>query len=110
MPDISLEYLDPWWATDGQDEAFHAQFLKQLTTEVGPGHPMYGVPAKLIARGNGDDCLFKLLDGTERVAIVHLTWSGRRETLPWPQTQVFKDLDQWRDEWMVPEHEEWLED
>jgi hypothetical protein len=105
-----MEFLDPWWSTEGQDEAFHANFLKQLGTEAAPDHPMYGIPVRLIARGNGDDCLFEFLDGSGRVAIVHLTWSQRREPLPWPGTQIFENLEDWRVRWMLPDHEQWRED
>jgi hypothetical protein len=107
---MSMDFLEPWASTEGLDERFHATFLNQLKTEVGPGHPMFEKPAKLIARGNGDDCLFKLLDGTERVAVVHLTWAKHRERLPFPGTSIYESIQEWRTQCMLPEHKEWQDD
>jgi hypothetical protein len=66
-----MEWLDPWWSTEGHSPEFHETFRKQLELE-----------AKLIARDNGDDALFQILDGSGRVAVVHLTWAKSQERLP----------------------------
>lgn len=71
---------------------------------------MYGLPAKLIARGNGDDALFEILDGSGRVAEVHLTWSKSQERLPWPGTAIYQTLDEWVEKAMIPEHKEWADE
>jgi len=46
-----MEWLDPWWSTENHPEKLHESFQKQLERETPPGHVMYQVPAKLIARG-----------------------------------------------------------
>ncbi|WP_437227686.1 hypothetical protein SH661x_000503 [Planctomicrobium sp. SH661] len=100
-------WLEPWWSTEDQSAAFHETFLRQLKLEVPPGHPLFGAPVRLIARGNGDDALFEFLDGSGRVAIVHLTWATRQERLPWPVTTVYPHLQTWGEEVMIPQHREW---
>jgi hypothetical protein len=39
--------------------------------------------------------LFQFLDGSGRVAEVHLTWAGERERLPWPGTRLFDSFAEW---------------
>ena len=102
-----MDWLEPWWSTDEFDAHFHQTFLEQLERELAPGHPLYGLPVKLIGRGRGDDALFQLLDGSGRVAQVHLTWGQRQQPLPWPATAIHLDLETWIDEVMRPEHEDW---
>jgi hypothetical protein len=101
-----MEWLDPWWSTENHTDELHESFRKQLEREVPPGHVMYQVSAKLIARGNGDDALFKILDGTGRVADVHLTWARVQERLPWPITTIYASLEEWFQKVMLPEHQE----
>ncbi|MFG0249886.1 MAG: hypothetical protein ACF8OB_13440 [Phycisphaeraceae bacterium JB051] len=108
MASEPIEYLEPWWSTADKDVVFHETFCEQLEREVGPGHVLYHVPVRIIARHNAsDDCLFELLDGSGRVAIVHLTWSRTQERLPWPETIVCDDLQTFVTEHMLPEHEDW---
>lgn len=108
--DPLIEFLDPWWSTAGKDARFHDTFHDQLRREVPPGHVMYGVPARMIARHDAsDDTLFELLDGSGRVAVVHLTWAKRRERLPWPGTDVYPSLRAFAEERMLPEHRAYRE-
>lgn len=90
-----MEWQEPWWSTAEQTEEFHRVFAAELAAEVGPDHPLAGVPVRLIARGEGDDALFRLEDGSGRVALVHLTWANRPERLPWPRTAIFDSLETW---------------
>jgi hypothetical protein len=68
---------------------------------------MFGVPGRLIGRGQGDDALFELLDGSGRVAVVHLTWAHCTQHLPWPITTIYANMGEWVERCMLPEHEEW---
>ena len=99
-----MEWLSPWWSTENQDEQFHLEFKMQLEMEVGPEHPLHGIETRLIARGNSDDALFKLLDGSGRYAVVHLTWARHPEPFPWPVTEVFDSLESFVRDRMIPEH------
>jgi hypothetical protein len=71
---------------------------------------MFGIAARLIARGNGDDCLFELLDGTARFAMVHLTWAKVQEDPPWPGTVIYPSLQAFVERCMMPDHQDWLAD
>jgi hypothetical protein len=91
------------------DERFKESWQRQLAIEVPPGHVLYDVPVRLLARGNGDDALFELVDGTGRVADVHLTWSKSQERLPWPGTDIYSSLQEWVEKVMIPENQEWAD-
>jgi hypothetical protein len=103
-----MEWLEPWCSAAQMGEQVAQGWQRQLQIEVPPGHVLYGVPVKLLARGNGDDALFELMDGSGRVANVHLTWSKSQERLPWPGTDIHSSLQDWGETVMVPEHQEWV--
>jgi hypothetical protein len=67
----------------------------ELARELTAGHPLYGLSAAAVARRIAqDDVLFELLDGSGRVAEVHLTWAAN-ERPPWPHATVFESRDAW---------------
>ncbi len=99
-----MEWLEPWWSTECQDEKFHAGFKRELEAELSSEHPLHGIETRLIARGNGDDALFELLDGTGRYAGGSLTWAHHPEPLPWPATELYNSLTSFVNERMIPEH------
>lgn len=99
-----MEWLDPWWSTENHDVQLHARFKQELESEVGPDHSLRGIEIRLVARGNGNDALFELLDGTGRYVVVHLTWARHPEPLPWPVTEFYNSLESFVTERMVPEH------
>ncbi len=93
-----MEWLEPW------SPVAHGEELDdELRREVGPGHPLHGVATRTLARrGDCDDVLFALEDGTGRVAVVHLTWTSRPpERPPWPSTRLFASLEAWARTGMV---------
>ena len=100
----NFEWLSPWWSTASQDDEFHATFKRELESELCSDHLLYGIDTRLIARGNGDDALFELLDGSGRLAVVHLTWARHPEPLPWPGTEIYNSLESFVIERMMPEH------
>jgi hypothetical protein len=69
-------------------------FEAELRRELKSGHPLYGVPVTAIGYDQ-DDVLFELLDGSGRVAEVHLTWAGEKEKPPWPGTALFDSFAEW---------------
>ena len=96
-----MEWLEPWDAvTSGQE------LEGQLRREVGPGHPLHGIAARTLARrGDCDDVLFALEDGTGRVAVVHLTWTrSPPEQPPWPSTRLYASLEEWARTGMAEDH------
>jgi hypothetical protein len=68
----------------------------ELRRELKAGHPLFGLPVAAIGRRyDQDDVLFEILDGSGRVAEVHLTWAGEREKPPWPGTVLFDSFAEW---------------
>jgi hypothetical protein len=102
-----MDWLEPWSSVEGESAEYLETFRRQLEREVGPEHSLSGLPVRLIARGPSDDVLFWILDGSGRVAEVHLTWAKRQENFPWPITSIYPSLEDWSEQRMRPEHEEW---
>ena len=96
-----LTWLAPWEPTD-------ADLGAELAREAGPGHPLFGRRAVAVARrADDDDVLFWLPDGPAPLAVVHLTWTGRRERSPeWPWTVFYDSVDDWRERGMRADHDE----
>jgi hypothetical protein len=108
-----VEWLDPWWSTAEQSDEFHKTFEAQLRLEICADDLIYRIPAKIIGRGTGDDALFQLLDGSGRVAFVHLQWGklpGRAEDKFRTRSRVYESLEEFAEQSMVPDHQEWLAD
>lgn len=102
---MSVEWLVPWHPEDNAEEK--RSLLAEFQREIPVGHVLSGASLTLIGRRQDcDDVLFALDDG--RVAIVHLTWSGKREPVPSsPWTRVFDSLERFVEDEMKPEHRDW---
>ncbi|MFD7667461.1 hypothetical protein [Streptomyces sp. NPDC059788] len=80
----------PWWVPDG---GLHS-LERELHRELPPDHPLYGARVRAAARCEAcDDVLFHVTDRALPWAVVHLTWSGRQEQLPWPRTAPLAHLN-----------------
>ena len=90
MTDAELVLTDPWIDLRKPDEQLteHAtRLLAELRRELASGHALAVVPFELIGCSEArDDILLRLPDSW---AIVHLSWSGTKETPPWPTTRNF---------------------
>ena len=102
---MSIEWLIPWHPVDSAD--VRGRILAEFQRELPPGHVLSGAQVTPIGRRQDcDDVLFALENG--RVAIVHLTWSGKREPVSnYPWTKLFDSLDRFVEDEMKPEHSEW---
>ncbi len=69
---------------DVRDDPSALIFASELEREVGPGHPLFGRPLSVVARAWPQDDV--VVACGEDVALIHLTWTGRREAPPWPVT------------------------
>jgi hypothetical protein len=98
----NLQWLEPWEPAAPGLEA-------ELQREVGAGHPLFGREAISVGRrGDQDDVLFFLPGDPFPLAVVHLTWAGRRERNPeWPHTSFYSSLEDWGDMRMVPDNLEY---
>jgi len=97
----NLTWLEPWHPVAAGLEA-------ELEREVGEGHPLFGREAVAVGRRfDCDDVLFYLPGGGPPLAVVHLTWAGRREKSPeFPQTEFYGSVNDWVERRMRPDHEE----
>ena len=90
---IAVKCLPPWSSIE--DPIIARKFATELARETSPGHTLAGVPVSAIGFcSNSDDVVFRLLDGSERLALVHLTWRSS-DTPPWPHTLLFIDEADW---------------
>ena len=83
-----LNKNDDLWSVIDTSKNYFAQ---ELYKELGKEHILYDIQVKELARREEcDDVLFLLLDGSERYAVVHLTWSGKKEKNPlYPLTRLY---------------------
>jgi hypothetical protein len=95
----SIEFKDFPWIAPWQpiSERGRGAYELELLLEVGPGHPLFEVPVRALARtSHDDDILFALDEHPAAFAVVHLTFRGRREReSKWPSVVLFRDLDHW---------------
>lgn len=80
-----ITFLEPWYPVDDDEKiALEKEFKKELHTD----HILNGKQLTLIGRRcDQDDVLFSLI-GSDEVAVVHLTWSGRNESGRYPLTMI----------------------
>ena len=83
MPDVSSnDFRDPWFRLVGASARASEQ---EATTEIADGHELHGLALTAVAKCEVcDSVVFRGADDT--FAIVHLTWTARPETPPWPRT------------------------
>jgi hypothetical protein len=103
-----VEWLLPWHSV-GDDPVQVAGMERELQRELSPGHPLFGMLVKTLARRQDrDDVLFAVQDRTGRVTVVHLTWTqSPPECPPWPHTTLFPNLETWAVEGMHSDIAEW---
>jgi hypothetical protein len=107
MPEFDasqIEWRKPWM----QYPSDSAESLEsELRNEMCPGHVLFERAFVAIGWRRGvDDFLFYLGDTSPRFAVVHLTW--RKESSPdWPHTKLFETLDDWIQQGMAIDAEEY---
>jgi len=97
--------LEPWEEISAHEEMISAELKK----EVRKDDPLFGKEASAIARRKDcDDILFEIEGMPERFAVVHLTWSGKKDLHSgFPETTLYSSLDKWKKECMLPDHEDY---
>lgn len=85
----TLNILDPWTMMYGE---YEQEFIEELQREIDQKHPLYRRDVFAIAvRRDPDAVIFQTVDD-EIYAVVHLTWSGRRETTAGrPMTELLEN-------------------
>jgi hypothetical protein len=102
---MPIDWLNPWSEVEG--DAVAESLRAELLREVPSGHALRGVPAvkALGYRNDQDDVAFALPDG--RVAVVHLTWTGREAMPPdHPSTDLLDSIEAFQ-QLMEQHHREW---
>jgi len=105
-----MDFKIPWLSISeyGSDNA--AAMTVEALREIGTGHPLAGKKLTTLARRQDrDDVLFMLDDGPE-VAVVHLTWSSRREPRGFPRANLYSDLSEFVNSRMEADRIEFGED
>lgn len=105
--DKNISWLEPWDYLCTEPNSFE----QELYFEVGEQHVLYGKKVTAIGRRyDCDDFLFQVYDSEFNYAVVHLTYSRMREKNPsFPRTKLFKDLNDWINNCMIPDHLEYDE-
>lgn len=87
-----LNVNDELWDIINDNENYYGNELKK---ELNKLHVLYGIQLKALARRlDRDDVLFLLLEGTERYAVVHLSWIGKEEKEPqYPLTRLYNNFN-----------------
>ncbi len=108
QPPAEIEWLRPWERLKDADEAL----IGELQNELPPQHILYGVPVIAVARRiDCDDVLFAADDPTKTLAVVHLTWMGKRERDPqWPSTTLYRAWQDWIERCLMSNHQAYGEE
>lgn len=78
----SSEFPEPWLRLGG-DTAGDVE--DEAATEIAAGHQSHGLALTAVARCEGSDSVvLRASDGT--FAMIHLSWTRKPETPPWPRT------------------------
>ena len=96
-----FEFSEVFWDLRDGEGATHARALHtELEAELSIGHPLHGLDCRVVAKALPQDEV--VVVAGELVALVHLTWSGRREQPPFPTVEfadsaaAFRELVQLR--------------
>ena len=104
-----FDFLDPWWATDGDNGPWEQRFLNKLQTQVGPEHVMYGLPVRIVGSYGGSQALlFEILDGTGRLAVIGVTWESFEHSFSLLDTTIYPNFEAFKTQRMSPDHEQYL--
>ena len=103
-----IQWREPWHAITPD---YAAKAEAEIHREMCAGHVLFGRSVTAVGyRQDCDDVLFELLDGSGRLAVVHLTFAQHPEpNAAWPSTEIFADWSAFERERMQPDAEEWAE-
>ncbi len=97
---------EPWELIDS---SLCEKIKEELSKEINNEHPLHNVNCEPVAkRIDSDDTLFRINPHLCEYAVVHLTWSGKKETDPkWPYVEFFTDTDDLNKERLTPDFEDY---
>lgn len=103
FPGDEIKFLSPWMKIESK-----GNLERELAKETSIGHQLYGKEVKAIAkREDNDDVLFEIGEG--KMAVVHLTWKGKKESSPnYPLTKTFKHWTEVYEKVIVKDNREFI--
>ena len=98
---MDYEFLEPWNYCENS-----ISIINELKHEISSQHILHNIQVELIARRfDCDDCLFKILGENPKYAVVHLTWSRKKETDSiFPATVIYDDWNSFLENRMKPDN------
>jgi hypothetical protein len=92
---ISKKSALPWRLIASREERIALEH--ELKQELKEDHSLHACKATAIARrDDDDDVLFEVTGNEHRFAVVHLTWSGSKESSPmFPYTLWYDTVKDW---------------
>jgi hypothetical protein len=100
----TVEWLEPWGRITSP--AMARGMEAEVNREIGPDHVLNGADVEALAFNGADDVLFRIRGSSPRLAVVHLTYSGKQDTFPsFPSTVFYPTVQHFVDECMRPDHE-----
>ena len=95
---FGLKFIEPYWDAKEMEEENSQAFIEELKLELHDNHVLKNEVVQLIARKtSNDDIILELED--KRIAVVHLTWTSKKEFKDYPKTRVYKNkVDFWNKE------------
>ena len=102
----NINWLEPWDSLCVEPSYFE----KELYKEVGRQHILHGKKVKAIGkRYDCEEVLFQVHNSEFCYVVVHLTYCSKEdEHSNYPRTKIYKNLDDWIDKCMVPDHSEYM--
>ena len=89
---MQIDFLEPWVAVGSEGASFEEELRRELAADnVLSNFNMQAIGRRV----DCDDVLFEVRDekANFKLALVHLTWSGKVESSPWPITKLFADAE-----------------
>ena len=101
---MQIDFVEPWVAVGSE----RVSFEEELRRELSPDNALSVFNVQAIGRRvDCDDVLFEVRDEKAdfKLALVHLTWSGKVESSPWPITKLFADEEAFNNQMELDVHD-----
>ncbi len=97
---MSIDWKLPWRELC-PDHRETLSLQEELDKEISKAHPIYGKEPRIVARRIDTDDVLVLLNNN-KVAVVHLTYSGQVDQFPeeYPWTTIFENMETFVEECM----------
>jgi hypothetical protein len=105
---MQIDFQEPWEAIKGRQEALRLE--EEIYKEIASNSVLSNRKICAIARRiDCDDVLIAVPDNKTdiQIAMIHLTWSGKQETAPWPKVLFFTSWQEFVNKQMIPDATEY---